>query len=130
MYFSGKNSRKIFNVRKKNSKFKVDLYFRLLFTRNDEKLIKEYVQRQLVKILTYQKINVADFIFAREVRFGTYKSDEINRLPLSAIAAKQMESLNPRHIVSFAERVPFVIVSKPFSKLYQQVVELNEFLSG
>ena len=105
-------------------------YLRLLFNRNDEKLIKEYVQRQLVKILTYQKINVADFVFAREVRFGTYKSEEINRLPLSAIAAKQIESRNPRNVVSFGERVPFVIVSKPFSKLYQQVVELNEFLSG
>ena len=93
-------------------------------------MIKEYVQRQLVKILTYQKINVSDFVFAREVRFGTYKSEENNRLPLSAIAAKQRQDKHPREAAAFGERVPFVIVSKPFSKLYQQVVELNEFISG
>lgn len=103
--------------------------FRLLFSRNDENLIKEYVQRQLVKILTYQKINIADFIFAREVRFGTYKSNENNKLPLSAIAAKNRQSRNPRDLISFGQRIPFVIVSKPFSKLYQQVVDLEEFLS-
>lgn len=102
---------------------------RILFTRNDEVLVKEYVQRQLVKILTYQKINVSDFVFAREVRFGTYKHDQDNKLPLSAVAAKQRQLRNPRDIVAFGERVPFVIVSKPFSKLYQQVVDLDEFLS-
>ena len=50
-------------------------------------MVREYVQRQIVKILTYQKLNIADFVFAREVKFGTYKSDSDNRLPLSAIAA-------------------------------------------
>lgn len=102
----------------------------MLFTRNDEALIKEYVQRQLIKILTYQKINVADFVFAREVRFGTYRSDKDNRMPLSAVAAKNRQTRNPQDIVAFGERVPFVIVSKPFSKLYQQVVDLDEFLTG
>lgn len=64
------------------------------------------------------------------MRFGTYKSEENNRLPLSAIAAKQRQNRNPRDIVAFGERVPFVIVSKPFTKLYQRVVDLDEFLSG
>ena len=69
-------------------------------------------------------------MFAREVRFGTYKSDKDNKMPLSAIAAKNRQNRNPREIVAFGERVPFVIVSKPFSKLYQQVVDLGEFLTG
>ena len=91
-------------------------------------MIKGYIQRQLVKILTYQKINVADFVFAREVRLGTYKSDEDSRLPLSAIAAKQIQRRNPRDVIAYGQRVPFVIVAKPFSKLYQQVTDLEDFL--
>lgn len=70
---------------------------------------------------------MADFIIAREVRFGTYKSEEDNRLPLSAIAAKKRQDRNPRDKIAFGQRVPFVIVSRPFSKLYQQVVDLDEF---
>lgn len=99
-----------------------------MFLHNDEMLVKSYVQRQLIRILTYQKINVSDFVFAREVRFGTYKSNDDNRLPLSAIAAKKRQIRNPRDIIAFGQRVPFVIISKPFSKLYQKVVDLDEFL--
>lgn len=95
---------------------------------NDEKLIKEYIQRQLIKVLTYQKINVADFVFAREVKFGTYKSDEDNRLPLSAVAAKKRQNRNPRDLIAIGQRVPFVIISKPFTKLYERVVDLENFL--
>lgn len=92
-------------------------------------LIKEYVQRQLIKVLTYKKINISDFVFAREVRLGNYRSDEASRLPLSAIAAKNRQARNPRDIIAFGQRVPFVIVSRPFSKLHQQVVDLDEFLN-
>lgn len=91
-------------------------------------MVREYVQRQIVKILTYQKLNIADFVFAREVKFGTYKSDSDNRLPLSAIAAKKRGSRCQRLSVSYGERVAFVIVAKPFSKLYQKVVDLEEFI--
>lgn len=93
-------------------------------------MVREYVQRQLVKILTYQKLNIADFVFAREVKFGTYKSDSDNRIPLSAIAAKKRQARNPRLAVAYGERVPFVITVKPFSKLYQKVVDLDEFIRG
>ena len=92
-------------------------------------MIKEYVQRQIVKILTNKKTNISDFVFSREVRFGTYKSDNVSRLPLSAIAAKNRQTRNPRDLIAFGQRVPFLIVSRPFSKLYQQVVDLEDFFN-
>lgn len=92
--------------------------------------IKAYVQRQIVKILSYKKVNVSDFIFSREVRFGSYRSDENNRLPLSAIAGKMRQAKNGKDAIAYGQRVPFVIIHKPFSKLYQQVVDIDEFLAN
>lgn len=101
---------------------------RLLFTGHDLELVKQYVQRQMVKILSYHKLTLSDFVFAREVRFGSYKSDQDSRLPLSALAAKQAQARNPHLLIPYGQRVPFVIVARPFAKLYQQVVELGEFI--
>lgn len=101
---------------------------RLLFTGHDLELVKSYVQRQMVKILSYHKLTLSDFVFAREVRFGSYKSDQDSRLPLSALAAKQAQTHNPHLLIPYGQRVPFVIVARPFAKLYQQVVELGEFI--
>jgi hypothetical protein len=106
------------------------LYFRILFLNNDLNLIKEYVQRQLVKILSYQKINIFDFVFSREVRFGSYKYEEYNRLPLAAVAAKKQLLRDPSINMSYGQRVPFVIISKPFSKLYEQAIDLSDFLEN
>lgn len=91
-------------------------------------LVKQYVQRQLINILSYRKVNVMDFVFSREVRTGSYKSDEDNRLPLSAVAAKKQLARDSSKITPYGQRVPYVIVNKPFSKLYKQVVDLNDFL--
>ena len=100
----------------------------LLFTGHDLAFIKAYVQRQMIKILSYKKLNLADFVFAREVRFGSYKAEQDSRLPLSAIAAKQAQARDPSLLIPYGQRVPFLIVSRPFSKLHQQVLHLREFI--
>ncbi len=82
----------------------------------------------MIKILSYKKLNLADFVFAREVRFGSYKSEQESRLPLSAIAAKQAQARNPSLLIPYGQRVPFLIVTRPFSQLYQQVLHLGEFI--
>lgn len=110
------------------SSFLFPVLFSLLFTGHDIDFIKAYVQRQMIKILSYRKLNLADFVFAREVRLGSYKSEQESRLPLSAIAAKQAQARDPFRLIPYGQRVPFVIISKPFSKLYQQVLHLNEFV--
>ena len=89
-----------------------------------------YVQRQMVKILSYEKLNVSDFVFAREVRFGSYKYLENNRLPLSAVAAKQILDRNPEIQIPYGQRIPFVIVYRPFCKLHQCVVDLEWFIQN
>ncbi len=99
-----------------------------MFTGHDIDFIKAYVQRQMIKILSYKKLNLADFVFAREVRFGSYKSERESRLPPSAIAAKQAQVRDPLLLIPYGQRVPYVIVTRPFSKLYQQVVHLREFI--
>ena len=45
---------------------------RMLFTTKNVSLVKSYLQRQWKKILA-GRVSVQDFIFAKEVRLGTYK---------------------------------------------------------
>lgn len=54
--------------------------------------VKNFVQRQLKKILI-GKVNLKDFIFAKEVKLGNYKSE---LLPPSALVAKRMMERDPR----------------------------------
>lgn len=45
---------------------------RTLFTTLDLTLVKSYLQKQWLKIIQ-GKVSVRDFIFAKEVRLGTYR---------------------------------------------------------
>jgi DNA polymerase zeta len=45
---------------------------RLLFSKRDLSLVKEYLQEQWMKILN-GTVSLSDFIFAKEVRLGTYR---------------------------------------------------------
>lgn len=54
--------------------------------------VKNYVQRQMKKILL-EKVNLQDFIFSKEVKLGSYKSE---LLPPAALVAKRMMQKDPR----------------------------------
>ena len=70
--------------------------------------VKEYLERQWHKILA-NRVSVQDFVFAKEVRLGTYSPRAAVVPPAAIVAAKAMAT-DPRAEPRFAERVPYVVV--------------------
>jgi DNA polymerase zeta len=81
----------------------MDKSLRLLFETKDLSLIKEYLIKQWTKIIKGD-INIKDFIFAKEVRYGTYRVP-----PLSAIICDRRLELDPANVPKYHERIPYVI---------------------
>lgn len=91
--------------------------------------VKHYLQRQWGKILR-GRISIRDFIFAKEVRLGTY-SARASVLPAAAIVASKAMSLDPRAEPRYAERVPYVVVhGKPGARLSDVVVDPHTMLAN
>ena len=70
--------------------------------------VKGYLERQWHKILA-NRVSVQDFVFAKEVRLGTYSPKAAVVPPAAIVAAKAMAT-DPRAEPRFAERVPYVVV--------------------
>lgn len=70
--------------------------------------VKAYLERQWGKILA-NRVSVQDFVFAKEVRLGTYSPKAAVVPPAAIVAAKAMAT-DPRAEPRFAERVPYVVV--------------------
>ena len=77
--------------------------------------VKEYLERQWHKILA-NRVSVQDFVFAKEVRLGTYSPKAAVVPPAAIVAAKAMAT-DPRAEPRFAERVPYVVVYGERGKL-------------
>jgi DNA polymerase zeta len=94
---------------------------RILFESKDLSKIKRYCQRQWAKLLL-QRVSMADLVFRREVKLGSYRS-ATNIPPAATVATKQMANdrmAEPRH----GERVPFVVVYQgPAAPLRDCVVD-------
>lgn len=94
---------------------------RLLFTSKDLSAVKEYCCRQFGKILA-GRVSVADFVFAKEVRLGTY-SAKAAHIPPAALVATRAMTADPRAEPRFGERVPYVVVyGEPGARLFDMVV--------
>lgn len=72
--------------------------------------MKEYVERQWSKILS-GRVSLADFVFAKEVRLGTYSGR--GPPPSAAIVATKAMSHDPRAEPRYGERIPYVVVHGP-----------------
>lgn len=84
--------------------------------------MKQYLQRQWGKILS-GRISHQDFIFAKEVRLGTYSSRS-PVLPPAAIVASKAMAVDPRAEPRYAERIPYVVVhGEPGARLVDMVVD-------
>jgi len=70
--------------------------------------VREYVERQWTKILS-GRVSLADFVFAKEVRLGTYRAAGGNLPPAALVAGKAMAT-DPRMEPRYGERVPYVVV--------------------
>ncbi|XP_020108239.1 DNA polymerase zeta catalytic subunit isoform X3 [Ananas comosus] len=100
---------------------------RLIFEHQDINKVKSYLQRQWTRILS-GKVSLQDFIFAKEVRLGTYSS-RASSLPPSAIVATKAMAIDPRAEPRYGERVPYVVIhGEPGARLIDMVVDPYELL--
>ncbi|SPO23464.1 probable catalytic subunit of DNA polymerase zeta UPR-1 [Ustilago trichophora] len=101
---------------------------RILFRSRDLSAVKSYLQRQWKKILE-GRVSPQDFIFAKEVRLGSY-SDKVAPPPGAAVSSRRMLA-DPRSEPQYGERVPYIISQgEPKAKLNQQAVSPEAFLKN
>lgn len=84
--------------------------------------VKAYLQRQWKRILS-GRVSLQDFVFAKEVRLGTYRTSA-SSLPPAAIVATKAMRIDPRAEPRYAERVPYVVIhGEPGARLADVVVD-------
>ena len=101
------------------------------------------MQKQFAKVLAGGHANLGDFMFAKEVRLGTYKAEikyrensdsdderqiDGNLPPAAAVAILNMRS-DPMSTPQYGERVPFVVVTIPKKRLIDCIVSPEAFLT-
>jgi len=101
----------------------------MLFRTQDLSEIKVYLQRQWSKILT-GRVSLQDFIFAKEVRLGTYSTNSKSTMPPSALVATHRMSTDHRAQPRFGERVRYVVVyGGPQARLMDLVVPPEQLVN-
>ena len=93
---------------------------KILFRSADLSLVKDYFQRQCMKIMR-GKVSIQDFCFAKEVKLGTY-SDKGLPPPGALISTRRMLE-DPRAEPQYGERVPYVVITgAPGARLIDRCV--------
>jgi DNA polymerase zeta len=99
---------------------------KLLFESRDLSFIKQYLQREWGKIWTGNVRSIEEFVFAKEVRLGTYRQP-----PIAALVALHAMKEDPRAAPLYAERVPFLIVDNCIqSALNEKAISPHQFVSN
>jgi DNA polymerase zeta len=94
---------------------------RLLFASGDLSTVRIYLEKQWTRILS-GRVSISDFIFAKEVRLGTY-SARAAVVPPAALVATRAMAADPRAEPRYGERVPYVVVyGEPGARLADMVV--------
>lgn len=106
----------------------VETCIKILFRTKNLSLVKEYLYRQWTKILS-GRVSIQDFIIAKEVKLGTYKSSKT--LPLGAIVAEKEMIKDPRAEPEFGDRVPYVVINgkDPNARLRDSVVSPEDLVN-
>ncbi|KAI0558305.1 DNA polymerase zeta catalytic subunit [Gracilaria domingensis] len=100
---------------------------RMLFETKNVSLVKKYVQR-LCRRLHQGRIPLADYIFRKEVRLGSYKE---GHLPPAAIVATKAIERDPRAVPRHGERVPFIVIyERPGAPLKDCVISPVDYVSS
>ncbi|CAH9141447.1 unnamed protein product [Cuscuta epithymum] len=101
---------------------------RLFFEHHDIEKVRSYLLRQWTRIIS-GRVDLRDFIFAKEVRLGTY-SVRSSSLPPAAIVATKAMRKDPRAEPRYAERVPYIVVhGEPGARLADVVVDPLDLLA-
>ncbi|KAG2322148.1 hypothetical protein Bca52824_015361 [Brassica carinata] len=96
---------------------------RLFFEKKNISMVKSYLYRQWKRILQ-GRVSLQDFVFAKEVRLGTYSTRDSSLLPPAAIVATKAMRADPRTEPRYAERVPYVVIhGEPGARLVDMVVD-------
>ncbi|KAL2536841.1 DNA polymerase zeta catalytic subunit [Forsythia ovata] len=102
---------------------------RIFFEHQNIDKVKAYLQRQWARILS-GRVSLEDFVFAKEVRLGTYSARGASALPPAAIVATKAMKADPRAEPRYAERVPYVVVhGEPGARLVDMVVDPLDLLA-
>ena len=102
---------------------------RLFFEHQNISELKAYLQRQWTRILS-GRVSLQDFVFAKEVRLGTYCTRSSSSLPPAAIVATKAMRADPRAEPRYAERIPYVVIhGEPGACLIDMVVDPLELLA-
>ncbi|PIL31962.1 hypothetical protein GSI_06666 [Ganoderma sinense ZZ0214-1] len=97
---------------------------KILFRTQDLSEIKDYCCRTWGRILE-NKVSVQDFIFAKEVKMGTY-SDKVPPPPGVTVAARRMLE-DPNDEPQYGERIPYVIArGEPGARLVDRAIAPRE----
>lgn len=95
-------------------------YYRILFRTQDLSKVKQYCYSSWEKILD-NRASIQDFIFAKEVRLGTY-SDR-GAPPPGAMVAARRRAVDPNDEPQYGDRIPYVItVGEPNTRLADRAV--------
>lgn len=84
---------------------------KILFRTNDILSVKQYLIGQWRRLLNGQ-INLQDLIVAKEVKLGTYSSNQSATLPAGALLATKNIAKDSRNAPEHGERVPVVFVNR------------------
>ncbi|KAL7687193.1 putative DNA-directed DNA polymerase, family B, ribonuclease H-like superfamily [Plasmopara halstedii] len=96
-----------------------------LFATCDLSEVKKLVENFWINILE-NRVALKDFIFAKEVRLGTYSNGSVP--PAALVSTKAMEK-DPRAEPRYAERVPYIVVNgRPGARLMDLVVSPDDFV--
>jgi DNA polymerase zeta len=99
---------------------------RILFRTQDLSKVREYFQKECLKIMTGQ-ISIQDFLFAKEVKLGHY-SDKGPGPPGALIATKKMQE-DRRLEPQYGERVPYIVIAgAPGARLIDRCVDPDVLL--
>ncbi|KAI5295689.1 DNA polymerase zeta [Ascosphaera acerosa] len=105
----------------------VETTLRILFETTDLSAVKRYFQQRCADIMR-GCLPVGDFIFAKEVKLGKYKSDAT--APPGAVVSAQRMMEDHRLEPQYGERVPYVVIAaEPGTNLAQRCVAPEDFLS-
>ncbi|KAF9455997.1 hypothetical protein BDZ94DRAFT_1276753 [Collybia nuda] len=99
---------------------------KILFRTQNLSDVKEYCCRSWMQILE-NRTSVQDFIFAKEIKMGTY-SEKGQPPPGVTVAARRMVA-DPKNEPQYGERIPYVITrGPPDARLVDRAVDPLEFL--
>ncbi|KAG1783945.1 hypothetical protein EV702DRAFT_958561 [Suillus placidus] len=101
---------------------------KILFRTQDLSRVKDYCYQSWTKILQNQA-SIQDFVFAKEVKMGTY-SEKAPPPPGVAVAARRMTE-DENDEVQYGDRIPYVIIrGDPQTRLVDRAVSPEELLQN